>query len=249
MRAKRTDESAAVPMMRLARKKREKEVIEYRTNSWDEREVRCESLKMNGFYKFLLLGIGLVSLVSYRAWAGTSQPDKPPLTSEQLQVYGDFIESFSKMNFKFLSNRTFPLDLSSVGKHAACLQGLQFEGTEESSKAVHSLGPEVLRGHSIHLIGEQEESAILKQRDAAVAAHGADSTKDASGMTKDHGVLALSEIAFDKSHHFAVLKYVFLCGSHCNSGAILVLEEVGSRWTSTTRRPCSFAVNRDNPRP
>lgn len=204
---------------------------------------------MNRFCKFLLLGIGVVSLASYRSWAGTSQPDKAPLTSEQLQVYGDFIESFSKMNFKSVSNRTFPLDLSSVGKDAACLQGLQLESTDESRKAVHSLSPEVLRGHPIHLIGEQEESAILKQRDADVAAHGADSTTDASGMTKDPGVLALSEIAFDKSHHFAVLKYVFLCGSHCNSGAILVLEKVGARWTGTTRRPCSFAVNRDNPRP
>jgi hypothetical protein len=203
---------------------------------------------MKRFYKFLLLCIGLVSLVSCRSWAGTSKPDKAQLTSERLQVYGDFIESFSKTNFKFLSNRTFPLDLSSLGKDAACLQALQLEGMEESSKAVHSLGPEVLREHSIHLISEQEESTILKRRDADVAAHGADSTKRAPGVTKDPGVLALSEIAFDKSHHFAVLKYVFLCGSQCNSGAILVLEKMGSQWASTTRRPCSFAVNRDNPR-
>jgi hypothetical protein len=206
-------------------------------------------MKMKRFYKFLLLGIGLASVASYRSWAGAPQPSKAPLTSEQLQVYGDFIESFRKMKFKFLSNKILPLDLSSLGKDAPCLQGLQLEGTDEPSKAVHLLGPEVLRGHSIHMVGEQEESAILKQRDADMATHGPDSTKDASGMTKDPGVLALSEIVFDKSHHFAVLKYVFLCGSRCNSGAILVLEKVGSQWTGTTRRPCSFAVNHDNPRP
>jgi hypothetical protein len=207
------------------------------------------TLKMKTLSRCLILAVGLASLPSYGSWAHAPERNEPALDSERLQVYGDFIDSFSKMNFKFLSNRTFPLDLSSVGKDAACLQGLQLEGAEESSKAVHSIGPEVLRGRSIHLIGEKEESAILKQRDADVAAHGADSTRDGSGMTKDPGVLALSEIAFDKSHHFAVLKYVFLCGSHCNSAAILVLEKVGSRWTSTTRRPCSFAVNRDNPRP
>lgn len=202
---------------------------------------------MRRFRTFLLVGSGVVSLASYRPLTGASR--EVPLTSEQLQVYGDFVESFSKTNFKFLSNKTFPLDLSSVGENAACLQGLQLEGADESRSTVHSLSPEVLRGHSIHLVGEQEESAILKQRDADAAAHGGNSTKDASGMAKDPGVLALSEIAFDKSHHFAVLKYVFLCGSHCNSGAVLVLEKVGSRWTGTTRRPCSFAVNRDNPRP
>jgi hypothetical protein len=204
---------------------------------------------MKKIYIFLLLGIGLVSLASYRSLAGTSQPAKAPLTSDQSQVYGDFIESLTKTNFKFLSNRTFPLDLSSVGKDAACLQGLQLEGADKSRSTVHSLSPDVLRGHPIQFIGEQEESAILKQRDADAAAHSADSIKGASDMTKDPGVLALSEIAFDKSDHFAVLKYVFLCGSHCNSGAVLVLEKVGSQWTGTTRRPCSFVVNRDNPRP
>jgi hypothetical protein len=204
---------------------------------------------MKRVYRFLLLGVGLVSLASYRSWAGASQSDKAQLTSEQLQVYGDFIESLTKTNFKSVSSSTFPLDLSSVGKDAACLQGLQLEGADESGSAVHSLSPDVLRRHPINLIGEREELAILKQRDADAAALEGHSAKDAAGMTKDPGVLALSEVAFDKSHHFAVLKYVFLCGSHCNSGAILVLEKVGSRWTGTARRPCSFVVNRDNPRP
>jgi hypothetical protein len=202
---------------------------------------------MRRFRTFLVLASGIASLASYRPLTGPS--GEAPLTSEQLQVYGDFIESFSKMNFKFLSSRTFPLDLSTVGKDAPCLQGLELEGVDETRSTAHSLSLEVLRGHPIQLIGDKQESAILKQRDTDAAARGGESTKDASGMTKDPGVLALSEIAFDKSHHFAVLKYVFLCGSHCNSGAVLVLEKVGARWTGTTRRPCSFAVNRDNPRP
>jgi hypothetical protein len=199
---------------------------------------------MTSFRTLLLLVLGVASLTSYNPLVGAS--NESSLTSERLQVYGDFINSFSKTNFKFVSDRTFPLDLSNVGKDAACLQGFRLEEAGESRNTVHSLSPDVLRGHAIHLIGEKEESAILKQRDAP----GEDSAEDASGMTKDPGVLALSEIAFDTSHHFAVLKYVFLCGSHCNSGAVLVLERVGSRWsTDANRRPCSFAVNRDSPRP
>jgi hypothetical protein len=194
-------------------------------------------------HKILAVGVVLFCLPC----AGMPQTSRAPLTSDQLQVYGDFIGSSA--NFKYLSNKTFPLDLSSLAKDAPCLQGFQLEVSDESTKAAHSIGSQVLRGRSIQLVGEQEESKILRQRDADVAAHGVDSTMDASGMVKDPGVLALSEIAFDKNHHFAVLKYVFLCGSHCNSGAVVVLEKVGSRWTGTTRRPCSFAVNRDNPRP
>jgi hypothetical protein len=203
---------------------------------------------MSRIWTFLLLGVALGNIAWCGSRAAASQDGKVSLTLEQAQVYGDFIESLSKTNFKYIENRTFPLDLSGIGKDAACLRGLQLQEAKESSKAVHSLGPEVLRGHSIRLVGEQEESAILKQRDAEVAAHGANSMMDDSGMIKDPGVLALSEIAFDKSHRFAVLKYVFLCGSDCNSGATLVLEKVGPRWTGTTRRPCSFAVNRASPR-
>jgi hypothetical protein len=59
---------------------------------------------MRRFYKFLLLAVGLASLALYRSWAGASQPNRSPLTSEQLQVYGDFIDSFNKMNFKLLGS-------------------------------------------------------------------------------------------------------------------------------------------------
>lgn len=166
------------------------------------------------------------------------------LTAEELQVYGDFVESTSKGHFSFLSDRTFPLDLSKLPKKSVCLRGVEIEGAEATGKANHALGPEVLRSTTIRLVNAQRESAILRQRDA----DGANLQKDATGMMADLGVLALSEIAFDKTHHFAVIRYVFICGSHCNSGAILVLEKVGSRWTGTTRRPCKFVPTQDDPR-
>ena len=53
------------------------------------------------------------------------------LTPEQLQVYSDFTDSFSKPNFKLLPGTTFPLELSALAKAAPCLQGLQLDGTED----------------------------------------------------------------------------------------------------------------------
>lgn len=203
---------------------------------------------MRGLYKLLLFCVGLTSLASYRSWAGVPQISKDSLTPERLQVYGDFIESFSAMHFTLLSDRTFPLGLSSLGKGAPCLQGLELEGSPEATKAIHSLDAQVLRNNPIHLVGPEEESAVLKQRDADARTKPAVSGKNASGAAPDPGILVLSEIVFDKSHHYAVLKYLFLCGSKCNSGAILVLEKVDSRWTGTTRRPCTFTINHDNPR-
>jgi hypothetical protein len=203
---------------------------------------------MRALRKFLLICLVLASLASYHCWADRRQTSNASLTSDQLQVYGDFIKSLSKMNFKYLSNETFPLQLSSLGKETPCLQGVSLDSAAESNMTVHRLNQEVLQGHSINLVGKQEESSILKHRDADSAKAPSNSDKDGSGTTTDPGILALSEIVFDRSHHFAVVKYVFLCGSRCNSGAILVLEKVGSQWTGTTRRPCSFVLNNDNPR-
>jgi hypothetical protein len=203
---------------------------------------------MKTSYKSLAMVLGFAGLVSYQSFAGAPQSNKAPLTPNQLQVYGDLIDSFSKTDFKSLSDRTFPLDLSALGKDAPCLQGIELEETKESSNAVHQLGPELLRGYSIHLVDPEQELAILKNRDVDAAKRGSDPTEETSEMIKDPGVLALSEIAFDKSGNFAVLKYVFLCGLRCNSGAILALEKVGSQWSGKTRRACTFAVNRDKPR-
>jgi hypothetical protein len=200
---------------------------------------------MNRHHKFLIIIVGFAGLAFCQSFAGTFQSNRALHSAEQLQVYRDFIDSFSKTNFKSLSDRTFPLDLSSLGKDAACLQGLQLEDTKGSANTTHQLEPEVLREHSIQLVDPRAELAILEHLDADAARRGSEA--DAPGMTKDPGVLALSEIVFDKSHHFAVLKYVFLCGSHCNSGAILVLEKIGSQWSAKSRRACTFAINRDNP--
>jgi hypothetical protein len=202
---------------------------------------------MRRLCKLLLLVIGLIGVASYQSFAGTPQATSPQLSSEQAQVYSDFLDRFSKLNFKFLSNRTFSFDLSTVGKDAPCLKGLQFERTGEPSATVHLLDANILRSRSVHMIGDDEESEILKHRDVEMALHKADSKTAPSGTATDLGVLTLSEIVFDKSRQFAVLRYILLCGTRCNSGAILVLEKIGSHWTPV-RHACSVTMNQGKPR-
>jgi hypothetical protein len=142
------------------------------------------------------------------------------------------------------------LNLSGIPKDAACLQGLDLESPSGSATDLHVLGPDVLGGRSIRLLSPDEESATQKERDTNAAANGGQKRGDTTLLTNDPGILALSEVVFDKSHRFAIVKYVFLCGSRCNSGAILVLEKEGSTWVPK-RRPCdgTVAVNAEDPRP
>ena len=198
--------------------------------------------------KKLLVSVGIAAL-SVFLWPDAAQPNTSSLSSEQVQVYADLIDSFGRTGFKLLSNTTFPLNLSVVATNAVCLQGIRLEAMVKSAEAAHLLGPEVLRNHSIRIVGDKDESTALKKKDKTRAYGRTNSDPDDSGTSKDPGILALSEIIFDTTHNFAVIKYVFLCGSHCNSGAILVLEKVGNRW-SARRRPCdgSVFVNGANPR-
>ncbi|MGA8072383.1 MAG: hypothetical protein WB995_02835, partial [Candidatus Acidiferrales bacterium] len=158
---------------------------------------------MNRLRVSLVCCLWLVLLASFRSSADRAQSDKGRLTPEQLQVYGDFIESMRKARFSLLSTRTFPLDLSTLPKNSACLHDIDLQNPEEARNGDHLLGPEVLRNKPIRLVGQSEESAILKQRDA----DGTNLRKDSAGMMADLGILALSEIVFDKTHHFAVMKY------------------------------------------
>jgi hypothetical protein len=198
---------------------------------------------MRVLHTLIFWGTVLFSLIP-RPSAAQQELSKSSLTGEELQVYGDFVDSMSKAHFSFLSDKTFPLDLSNLPKESACLRGIKLEDAEAAGKRNHALGPQVLRSNVIRLVNAQQESAILRQRDADAV----NLKRDASGMMADLGVLALSEIAFDKTHHFAVIRYVFICGSHCNSGAIVVLEKAGTQWTGTIRRPCKFMPTQADPR-
>jgi len=202
---------------------------------------------VNIFRILFLLNVGLFTLASCKSGASTPTSEES-LTSEQSQVYSDLLERFGRLNFAYLANRTFSFDLSSVAKDAPCLHDLQFEEARKSGSVVHLLTSNVLRGRSIPLVGVQEESEILKQRDAKKTTQSTKSKTDGSIAPIDLGILALSEVIFDKTHHYAVLRYVFLCGSRCNSGAVIVLEKVGSQW-APTRRACSATMNQDQPRP
>jgi hypothetical protein len=213
----------------------------------DEERLANHARKMNLPRATVLIAVALASFVLYAA--PSDQPSKTPLTSEQQQVYADFIDIMSSnKNFNLISNRTYPFDSSILEKNAPCLRNLQLQNPEEAKNAYHSIDPGVLRGKSIRLVGTDEESTILKQRDLYVSSH-PDSAKNVSMQDTYLGVAEFSELVFDKTHRFALLKYVLRYGTHFNGGGILVLEKVDSHWIGNTRFACKFLMNSEHPWP
>jgi hypothetical protein len=152
-----------------------------------------------------------------------------PLTEEQLSVYRGFLDQFGALHIKNLSRTTMPLDFNGFPEGRPCLTGIELENSSETPRTTHVFGSEITKGRELNLVDPREQTKLLKQQ----AAQG----------ENDLNFLILSEIAFDTKHRFAVVKYLRVCGEHCDSGATLVMEKLDGRWTTSSRRPCAMFVN------
>jgi hypothetical protein len=166
------------------------------------------------------------------------------LTTEELQVYRallNLLNSVPKTQVKNLANQTSPFDISDVPEGSVCLEGIEFENPSQGSRTMHSFGAEITKGMALKLVDPPEQVKILQQKDSASPKqkHAEDSAKGSS----ESGLLVVSEIAFDKKHQFAVLNYVFSCGSQCKYEITRVLEKVGGEWTTPVRRVCTVSLN------
>ncbi len=188
-----------------------------------------------------MLTLVLVLLVLALVCGAQSKPvySSPPLTEEQLSVYRGFLDKFGALHIKNLSKITLPLDFKGFPEGRPCLTGIELENPSDALKTAHAFGPEITKGRELNLVDPLEQTKLLKQRDTASA----NQPKQAAQSGNDLNFLIFSEIAFGTKHEFAVVKYLLVCGEHCDSGATLVMEKVDGRWTTSSRRPCAMFID------
>jgi hypothetical protein len=155
---------------------------------------------------------------------GCWSQDKPVLqlsrlSEDQVEVYRAFLDRFSSLHFRNLASQTIPFDFEGFPEGRPCLNGIKLDNPSESLRTPHTLGPEITKGKELRLIYPPQHSSSSQY-------------------------VALSEIAFDTSRQFAVLKYLFVCGQHCLSGATLVMEKMHGKWSVSSRRPCAMFVSK-----
>jgi hypothetical protein len=184
-----------------------------------------------------------IFVVTVLAVACTAQtkfaPSSSPLTDEQLSVYRGFLDKLAALHIKNLSSFTMPLDFNGFPEGRPCLSGIELENSSKALNTSHAFGPEITKERELNLVDSVEQMELFKQRGVASA----NQPKQAAQSESDLNFFIFSEIAFDTTHKFAVVKYLRVCGEHCDFGATLVLEKVGGRWTTSSRRPCAMFVN------
>jgi hypothetical protein len=171
---------------------------------------------------------------------------KNPLTPEQNEIYGVFLDSYlstnrypgSEKNLTNLSNRTFPLEISELDNRDACLKDIELTDLADARQTVHLISVDISKDRPVKLVDRNKH----KVDDPGKDINKGDSVEHAVTQGFKSGVLSMSEITFDKAHRFAVFKYGFYCGSRCGRGGTVVFEKEGDKW-KPSKRSCSLWIS------
>jgi hypothetical protein len=139
-----------------------------------------------------------------------------PLTTEELKLYGDFLDSFRRTGDEStpvgLYYRTVPLILNPPGRDQ-CSQEIGFTISEAANQTPHLFPESIAKGRRIYLIDRSKPN--LKELQS--------------------GLLSVSEIGFDNDHRFAVFTFKFVqagvSGARSMSGGTLVFRKANAKWS------------------
>ena len=181
--------------------------------------------------------IFLIVITAAGAFAADRQPalSKTPLSVEQMEVYKAFLSSYtngSKSSHLNLANRTVMLDLSDTGN---CLKGIKIESNDPAYSIVHEFDTQSALLANVTLVDSKEQMAKVKDNDPGRTMRQGQSVEHAVESAFASGLLTLSEVAFDKTHQYAVMNFSFVCGSLCGHGEVVILQKVDGHWKQTNR--------------
>ena len=187
----------------------------------------------------------LVLVFALCCLAPSSTKDKPskattPLSADELTIYKAVLQHYSSKEAGNLhvSSTTYPLNPDSPTSGLAgpdCLKGIQLENLATLSHSFHDLTPDVLTGNGMALVDPKKQAKIVHSNDPSDTIRKGKSVNNAVTDAFATALFSMSEIAFDKEHHFAVVSYTFWCGSLCANGSTIVFENVDGVWKNANR--------------
>lgn len=181
----------------------------------------------------------LVLIVAFCGSSSSSTKDKPlkaaiPLSADEVAVYKAVLHQYGSKEAGNLhvSNTTYPLnsDSPASGLTSANCSNIQLENLATASHSFHNLPPEVLQGDGMVLVDPKKQAKIVRSNDPSDTIAKGKSVKNAVTDAFGTALFSMSEIAFDKDHHFAVVSYHFWCGFLCGNGSTIVFEKIDGAW-------------------
>jgi hypothetical protein len=171
--------------------------------------------------------------------------DKPvkaatSLSADEVAIYKAILQQYGANDSGTLnvSATTVPLNPDSPTSGLSrdgCLQDIHLENLYAASHSFHELPPEVLTGSKTKLVDPKKHAKTARANDPDKTMREGKSVEDAVRGAFATGLFSMTEIAFDKDRHFAVVSYSFWCGSLCGHGKTVVFEKVNGVWQNTNR--------------
>jgi hypothetical protein len=163
-----------------------------------------------------------------------------PLSTDEVVIYKAILQKNTANDSGILnvSATTVPLNADSPTSGLSrdgCLQGIQLENPYAASHSFHELPPEVVTGSKARLVDPKKHAKIARANDPDKTIREGESVEDAVRNAFASGLFSMSEIAFDKEHHYAVVSYSFWCGRLCGHGATVVFEKLNGVWRNANR--------------
>jgi hypothetical protein len=177
----------------------------------------------------------IASLLIVTSWvSGDQKPKKSttPLTADEISVYKAVLERYAAGKALNVAARTYALDSeSSINglDRDECLGSIQLQNLAIAAHAYHDLPTEIL-GKQMKLVDPDAHARIVRKNDPQNAIGNRASLDAAVKRAFGSGLFSLSEIAFDKDHHYAAVAYSFWCGSLCGHGSTVILRKTGNTW-------------------
>lgn len=188
--------------------------------------------------------IPLVLVVAFCCPSTSSSENKPvkattPLSADEVAIYKAVLQQYSSKEAGNLhvSNTTYPLnpDSPTSGLASSNCANIQLENLGTVSHSFHDLPSDVLTGDGVVLVDPKKQAKIVHSNDPSNTIRKGKSVQNAVADAFGTGLFSMSEIAFDKHHHFAVVSYAFWCGSLCGNGSTIVFEKINGVWVKNRK--------------
>ena len=187
----------------------------------------------------------LVLVVALCCSSTSSTKDRPlkattPLSADEVAIYKAVLQQYSSKEAENLhvSSTTYPLNPNSPTSGLAgpdCLKGIHLENLATVSHSSHDLPRDVLTGNGMALVDPRKQGKIVHSNDPSNTIRKGKSVENAVADAFATALFSMSEIAFDKEHHFGVVSYHFWCGSLCGNGSTIVFEKIHGEWKNANR--------------
>ena len=166
-----------------------------------------------------------------------------PLTDDQIAIYHTFLSDYSAgANFKVnVSRETSELLYSDLPWGSQCLDNIQPIRDKFVRLLPHKFDMQFNDLRKLRLVNPDEQLARIQDPGKAIRAEKTIDQAVSGGF--ENGLLTLSEIAFDRTGHFAIMKISFYCGGLCGHGSNIVFEKTRDGQWKQTKRQCSGWVS------